>query len=178
MKNYIKFGIVLFLIASISSGILSYVNNLTKPIIKERDESSEKEARKEVYINADKFEDSKAIVEGNYTFIPAYKGADFLGYVVKGIGQGYGGEISLIIGISKDGKLEGLKIISAKETPGLGDKIFNEEWQNSWKGRDKSYEFKVGIDSFAGATISPKGVYTEIMNILDIYEKKVKTNGK
>ena len=29
MKNYIKFGIVLFLIASISSGILSYVNNLT-----------------------------------------------------------------------------------------------------------------------------------------------------
>ncbi len=71
-------------------------------------------------------------------------------------------------------KIKGVKILSAKETPGLGDKIFNEDWLKKWVDRDKNYEFKVGIDSFAGATISPKAVHSELIKILKVYDEKVK----
>ena len=58
---------------------------------------------------------------------------------------------------------QGLKITDATtETPGLGTNVLREEWQKHWAGKDESYEFDKSKDGFAGATISPKGVYTGI----------------
>jgi len=174
MKEFIRFGLVLFIIASISAGILSYVNVVTMPIIQSRDLAAQIEARKAVYKDADTFDENKKIEVDNYIFIPAFKGDKHLGYVVNGKAQGYGGEINFAFSFTLEGEIKGLKILSAKETPGLGDKIFNEDWQKKWIGRDKSYKFKVGDDSFAGATISPRGVYSEIIKILKLYDEKVK----
>lgn len=174
MKSFFHFSFVLLLIASISGGLLSYVNNKTTPIISKREIAQEIEARKEVYKEADLFDEAKKIEVDAYSFIPVYSKGKQLGYVVNGTGQGYGGEIKLTLAFNIEGKIVGLKILSAKETPGLGDKIFNEDWLNKWKDRDKDYQFKVGLDSFGGATISPKGVYTEIIKILNVYEEKVK----
>ena len=178
MKEYIKFGIVLLIISAISAGLLDFVNKKTMPVIKERETRAQVEARKSVYKDADFFDEKLAIKDDNYSFIPAYKENKLIGYVVNGIGQGYGGPINFTLAFSKNGKIRGIKVLSAKETPGLGDKIFNNEWLNLWIDRDKNYEFKVGADSFAGATISPRAVYKEMINILDIYEKKVKNNEK
>lgn len=174
MKEFIRFGLVLFIIASVSAGILSYVNKVTIPIIQRRDLAAQIDARKAVYKDAESFDESKKIDKDNYIFIPAFKGDKQLGFVVNGKAQGYGGDINFTFAFALDGKIEGIKVLNAKETPGLGDKIFNENWQKIWIGRDKSYEFKVGEDSFAGATISPRGVYSEMIKILKLYEEKVK----
>lgn len=178
MKEYIKFGIVLLIISSVSAGLLDFVNKKTNPIIKERELNVQIEARKSVYKEANFFDEDLKVETDSYTFIPAFNDKKLLGYVVNGVGQGYGGEINFTLAFSQDGKIKGLKILSAKETPGLGDKIFRDEWLKLWVDRDKNYEFKVGADSFAGATISPNAVYKEMINILDIYEKKVKNNEK
>lgn len=174
MKEFIHFGLVLLIIASISAGILSSVNKATLPIIGEREAIAQVEARKAVFQEANRFEEKEKQEVENYIFIPAYKDNELLGYVVSGIGQGYGGEIKLTMAFDLEGKIKGVKVLSAKETPGLGDKIFNIDWLNKWIGRDKNYEFQVGADSFAGATISPKGVYNEMMKILKQYDEKVK----
>lgn len=174
MKEYIKFGIVLFIISGVSAGLLGFVNKKTTPIIKEREFKEQIEARQSVFDEADYFDEKLKIEIEAYSFIPAYKEKKLIGYVVNGVGQGYGGAINFTLAFSTEGKIKGLKILSAKETPGLGDKIFSDDWMNLWKERDKNYEFMVGPDSFAGATISPKAVYKEMLNILDIYEKKVK----
>lgn len=174
MKEYIRFGLVLFVIATISATLLSSVNKITMPIIAERDLIAQIEARKSVYKNAEKFDETKKNQEDKYIFIPAFSGEKQLGYVVNAKAQGYGGDIDFTFAFDLDGKIEGVKILSAKETPGLGDKIFTDEWLKKWVGRDKNYEFQVGIDSFAGATISPKGVYTEMLKILKLYDEKVK----
>lgn len=174
MKEFLHFGLVLFFTAGISAGILSYANKATMPIIKEREIIEQIEARKLVYKEADSFKEEKKIEAEGYSFIPAYKKDKLLGYIVSGVGQGYGGEIKLLMAFDLDGTIEGIKVLSAKETPGLGDKIFDDKWLKTWTGRDKDYKFEMGIDSFAGATISPKGVYTELINILKVYDEKVK----
>ena len=174
MKEFIHFGLVLLIIAAISAGILNFVNNKTTPIINERNSSAQIDARKAVYSEANSFKENEKIDAEGYFFIPAYKDTEQIGYVVSGIGQGYGGEINLTMAFDLSGKIKGVKILSAKETPGLGDKIFNEDWLKRWVDRDKNYEFKVGIDSFAGATISPKAVHSELIKILKVYDEKVK----
>lgn len=174
MKEYIKFGMVLLIISAISAGILRTANNMTLPIIEEREIKAQIEARKSVFSDADEFIEDAIVKKSDIEFIPAYKEKNHIGYVVNAVGQGYGGDINFTFAFDLEGKIKGLKILSAKETPGLGDKIFGDDWLKLWIGRDKNYEFQVGEDSFAGATISPRGVYTKMVNILEVYENEVK----
>ena len=94
--------------------------------------------------------------------------------------DGYTGEIKLLIAIAVSGKISGVRVISHKETPGLGDKI--EIAKNDWIlfFNDKSFtnpvakQWKVkkdgGIfDQFSGATITPRAVVSAVYKALDYF---------
>lgn len=81
--------------------------------------------------------------------------------------DGYSGAIDMIIGIDRDGKILGVRVLSHKETPGLGDKIelAKSTWILSFNGfslenlsPEKWAVKKDGgqFDQFAGATITPR----------------------
>ena len=89
--------------------------------------------------------------------------------------DGYSGNIELIMAISLDGTITGVKTISHKETPGLGDKIEERksDWIFSFKDKrvisatDNRWAVKKdnGIfDQFTGATITPRAVVKAIKN--------------
>jgi len=97
-------------------------------------------------------------------------------------GQGYAGEIELILGLDSDGKILGVRVLSHAETPGLGDKI--EERKSGWilGFNGLSLEntppaqwavIKDGgrFDQFSGATITPRGVIKAIRQGLDFYQR-------
>jgi len=176
MKNkFIHYGVVLCLIAGVSAGILAYVNGKTKPIIEANNQKIENEARKKVLPLAMDFDISNTIKTEKFEFIPGYnENKEVVGYIAKGSSGGYGGKIEFLIGMDQAGKLTGLSVLSHSETPDLGSKITGEKWQESWIGRDKTYEFNKSVDAFAGATISPKAVYTGIKEILTTFESEVK----
>ena len=77
-----------------------------------------------------------------------------IGFVVETVTYGYAGEITMLVGVNKDGKVTGLVVSEAHETPGLGnnaltDHIFLSQFLN------KSGSFEVGTsgaDAFSGAT--------------------------
>ncbi|CAA7616350.1 electron transport complex subunit RsxG [Magnetospirillum sp. SS-4] len=82
---------------------------------------------------------------------------------------GYSGPIKLMLGIAPDGKLLGVRVISHKETPGLGDKIevAKSDWITRFTGlgmgdppAEKWAVRKDGgqFDQFSGATITPRAV--------------------
>lgn len=174
MNNTVKFGGVLFIIAAICAGVLAFANGVTAPVIAEMAKAKETAARQKVLNIAESFDETKAVEAGGLAFIPGFKGDEKVGYVVKVAKPGYGGDVVLLAGVGLDGKLTGMDILDAKETPGLGDKIFNPEWQKRWVGADQNYEFKVGVDSFAGATVSPRAVHTALMAVLTTYSSEVK----
>lgn len=81
--------------------------------------------------------------------------------------DGYSGAIDMIIGIDRDGKVLGVRVLNHKETPGLGDKIelAKSPWILSFNGfslenlsPEKWAVKKDGgqFDQFAGATITPR----------------------
>jgi electron transport complex protein RnfG len=96
--------------------------------------------------------------------------------------NGYSGKIKLLIGVNYDGSLAGVRVISHKETPGLGDKIdlkkadwilqFNnlsliDPIESKWKVKKDGGQF----DQFTGATITPRAVVKAIKNALYFFEK-------
>ncbi|WP_432698528.1 electron transport complex subunit RsxG [Marinobacterium sp. YM272] len=83
--------------------------------------------------------------------------------------DGYSGDIHLLVGINRDDTVAGVRVLSHKETPGLGDKI--EPSKSSWlqgfvgktqsgPGDDSWAVAKDGgqFDQFTGATITPRAV--------------------
>jgi len=96
--------------------------------------------------------------------------------------NGYSGKIKLLIGVNYDGSLAGVRVISHKETPGLGDKIDlkKADWilqfnnlslivpvESKWKVKKDGGQF----DQFTGATITPRAVVKAIKNALYFFEK-------
>ena len=165
MENrYIHFGIVLGLIAAISAGLLGGVNDFTSKVIAENTLKIVNEARKEVLPEATSFKEDEAKEADGMQYIPGFNDAgEVVGYVASVTEAGYGGDINFVVGIDKDAKVTGLNVVTSSETPGLGAKINEKEWQEHWIGKDATYEFNKSVDAFAGATISPKAVYTGVI---------------
>lgn len=175
MKNrFVHYGIVLLVIAAVSAGILGLVNDFTKTVIAENNERAQNEAKRQVLAAASEFRAEEAVTSEGLEFIPGYDAnGKKVGYVTTVAQPGYAGDITFILGVNLDGEITGVRVTNQAETPGLGAKIADVEWQDHWIGKDSSYEFNKSVDAFAGATISPTAVYTGLIRALKAYETGV-----
>ncbi len=91
--------------------------------------------------------------------------------------DGYSGPIKLLVAVRKDGTLGGVRVVSHKETPGLGDKIEEEksDWMLGFNGKSLDNpsleQWKVQrdgghFDQFTGATITPRSIVKAVKNTL------------
>ena len=103
--------------------------------------------------------------------------------------KGYSGNIRLLTGIDNQGKLLGVRVISHKETPGLGDKIESRksDWIKRFSGLSlsdpKRDYWKVksdgGVfDAFTGATITPRAIVSATYQLLEFFNKQGLQNNK
>lgn len=101
--------------------------------------------------------------------------------------DGYSGDIKLLVGIMiDDASIAGVRVLSHKETPGLGDKVDlkKSDWILGFNGRslqnplpDRWAVRKDGgeFDQFTGATITPRAVVNQARNALEFYLRHKKT---
>ena len=94
--------------------------------------------------------------------------------------DGYGGRINLILAIHHDGRISGVRVVSHRETPGLGDyiEVAKNNWITGFNGASlenrKSGEWKVRkdggtFDYRAGATITPRAIVKAVHKALQYY---------
>ncbi|MCI4626157.1 MAG: RnfABCDGE type electron transport complex subunit G [Candidatus Magnetoovum sp. WYHC-5] len=75
--------------------------------------------------------------------------------------KGYGGRVSVIVGVGEDNKITGLKVVQHSETPGLGANIIKDVFQRQFAGRDETIKLKKdggNIDHVTGASVSSRAV--------------------
>lgn len=94
--------------------------------------------------------------------------------------DGYSGRIDLLVAVKVDGTLAGVRVVSQKETPGLGDyiDIAKSTWIEIFGGKalvtDKDDEWQVKkdggeFDYMAGATISPRAVVKAVHKAMQYF---------
>lgn len=95
--------------------------------------------------------------------------------------DGYSGAIRLIVGIHRNGRLTGVRVLEHRETPGLGDQIEarKSDWIESFRGRSLGAPPAEGwtvkpdggtFDAFTGATITPRAVVRAVYRALEWFE--------
>jgi len=100
--------------------------------------------------------------------------------------DGYNGDIVLLVGVTADQRISGVRVISHRETPGLGDDIElrRSDWIKSfdtlslsvlseadWAVRRRGGQF----DAFTGATITPQAVIRGVYRSLRWFEQHATT---
>jgi electron transport complex protein RnfG len=98
-------------------------------------------------------------------------------------GRGYAGPVVSMMGVDRDGRILGVRVIGHKETPGLGDKIepAKDKWIFAFDGKslgeppaDRFAVKKDGgvFDQFAGATITPRAVVNSVKGGLAFFGRE------
>jgi electron transport complex protein RnfG len=96
--------------------------------------------------------------------------------------DGYSGDIKLLVAIKADGEISGVRVLTHKETPGLGDyiDISHSEWIKQFDGQslvkrnDEAWFVKKDGGQFeftTGATITPRAVVKAVHKVLKFYSK-------
>jgi Na+-translocating ferredoxin:NAD+ oxidoreductase subunit G len=99
-----------------------------------------------------------------------------------GSSQGYNGPIHMLVGINMNGNITGVRIISHRETPGLGDQIEIEKsnWITNFNQKNISNpslpQWKVTkdggkFDGFTSATITARAVIHTVRDALMHFEQ-------
>ena len=182
MNNIFKLSLNLFVICAVAALLLGFTNKITSPIIEERSIQANNESRQIVLPQAEEFElvnDSEyENVDGIVSEVYEGKnGSDIVGYTIKTLPKGYGGEIELIVGISSDGKITGINIGDMSETPGLGVKANEQNFKDQFSGRKSSKITVVKgeissdneISAISGATITSDAVTNGVNVAIELF---------
>lgn len=195
MKNnrLIKDAVSLFIITLVAGFLLGGVYEITKKPIAKAEYNKKQEAYQNVFSKASSFEENKELTKlakskENFTDDKEVTGVFIddvltakdelgteLGYVLSiGSKEGYGGEITISVGIDKTGTVTGMEVLSMSETAGLGANCTTDEFKSQFEGiKDSKIEYtKTGkskeneIDALSGATITTKAVTKAVNNAL------------
>ena len=107
---------------------------------------------------------------------PAKLDGELVGMAVKTKSpKGYSGDIWLMVGFQKDGKISNIVVTEHLETPGLGSKMTGEKFISQFVGKDPGKsDLKVkkdggDIDAISGATISSRAFSEAVLNAYKIF---------
>lgn len=182
MKEMLKNTLIMLIITIIAGGVLGYVYDNTKDIIAKQEADKKVQAYKNVFPDAQSFDEeqldlSAAVLESfknagygnediNELIAAKNQAGDILGYIFTiTTHEGYGGDISFTMGVTKTGILNGISILSISETAGLGmeaEKVLVPQLKG--KEANKIAYTKTGasapneIDAISGATITTNAV--------------------
>ena len=106
------------------------------------------------------------------------------GYGVESATEtGYSGHLSLVFGIDAEGKVQGVRLLEQRETPGLGTKAGAPDYLDQYTDQSlESFKFDVQkdggqVEAVSGATITSRAVSLCISQGLEEYDKSLKGKG-
>ena len=169
-RYILRLTLTLLLITAVTAALLGLVNELTEEKIDTLTREKAEKAMQEV-LPAQSYEELPAEADG----IAAVYRVDDAGYVIRVSVNGFGGAIDMMVGISADGTVTGVAIVSQSETASLGANCTREDFRAQFTGRSGTLAVsKDGgeIDALTGATVTSRAV-TQGVNTALAFVKEV-----
>lgn len=198
MKNTIKDALILFAITLVAGLLLGVVYDVTKEPIATQKEKAKTQACQNVFEVAASFETYEEFdIEAASVILAeaGVTGADIdevmcakdasgsvLGYVITVTDhEGYGGDIQFSMGVTNEGVLNGISLLSISETAGLGMKAgdvlvpqFEKKQVERFSVTKSGSTNDSQIDAISGATITSNAIVNGVNGGLAYYQNMLK----
>ena len=184
--------IALTIIAVLAGLALSGVFSMTKDTISKQELAKETEAYKAVCPDAATFEEAEAAADAlkemegttprvNKAYIAKDADGNTVGYALSVTGKGFGGDVTLAVGLSADGEITGLSFTELSETAGLGMRADEPAFKDQFIGKSGKLDLVKGdasgdqeISAITGASVTSGAVINAVNAGLDLYETTLK----
>ena len=171
-KAITKLAGTLVTISAVVALLLALVNHMTEPVITQRQDEKTAAAMQQV-LKADEYQPVDITAENVAALYRAMSGGKQVGYVAEAVGSGFGGMISMVVGVDMDGEVTGVSVTDASETPNIGSKVVGDQ---SVLDRFIGMSHAAGeitvnfgenrFDGVSGATVSSRGVAAGVNAVL------------
>ena len=177
-KEIIVPAVSLFLICVVVTALLALTNAVTAPKIDALAVETQEASKKQVLSSADSFSEEKQVEKDgvSYTYYDGLASdGNVMGYVFVTSAKGYGGDISVMVGVLGDGTVAGVNILSINETAGLGMNAKNQSFLDQFLGKSgeigvaKNNPSDTEIQALTGATITSSAMATAVNTALSLY---------
>jgi electron transport complex protein RnfG len=192
LKHTITTASKLVIFALIFTALMTYVFEITKAPIKKAEEEARMALFRQIVppnmhdnnllkdtisIKPNHLLGNKEITLANRAILNNVPAAVILEAIAH---DGYNGDIKLLIAIKFDGSISGVRVLTHKETPGLGDyiditrsdwiKLFNDESLQKTPNHQWAVKKDGGnFDHMAGATITPRAIVKAVQKALQYF---------
>ena len=155
---------VLLAICAVTALLLGVVNQITKPLIDAIQKEKTDAAMAQV-LPADEYPKAETSAPGVTALYQAVSGGTQTGWVAETSASGSQGIIEMMVGVSMDGRVTGVSVVSHSETPNIGSKVVDDQSVldrfigMSHEGGEITVNAGTNrFDGISGATYSSKGV--------------------
>lgn len=159
-----KLTLTLLGICAVVALLLGVVNSVTEPIIEEIQAEKTAAAMSQV-LPADEYQKVETTYPNVMAMNKAMSGGEQIGYVVEVATNGFGGAMSMVVGVDMDGAVTGVSVTDNSETANIGTKVVNDQTVLDrfigMSHADGEITVNSGTNRFdgvSGATVSSKGV--------------------
>lgn len=172
----------LFCVCIVSSALLAGVYALTKAPIAAAAQKKTNDAIAAVLpeFEGTPEEASVEVAGKNYSYYKVSKGGKVVAYAIKSSSVGFGGPVSLMVGVTAKGIVYNTSVLSQSETPGLGAKCTDPSFAAQFKEFDpfknKLSVTKDGgsIQAITASTITSRAYCAAVQTALDVFAEITK----
>ena len=178
-SNLTNMAVCLTVVCLVCSALLGGVYALTAEPIAKTNADILKSSIGAVLPQGGELSDAKAVEVGGQAseYYVSTSGSEVQAYAVKSTVVGFGGPLTLMVGITPDGKVYNTSVLSHSETPGLGAKCTSDEhFYSQFKGLDPSEKIlsvkKDGgdIDAITASTITSRAYSLAVKNAVEAFK--------
>lgn len=176
-KDLLQLGGALLAITVVVALCLGCVDTLTREKIAQIKEQNIQDAMREVCGEDASFEEMTVDSAADPTITSVnriLRQGQKDGFCLQVEPMGFGGAITMIVGIDGQGAVLGVRIVELSETPGLGAKADDAKWLAQYQGASGQLNVvkaatgnESDIVALSGATITSKGVTAGVQTALD-----------
>lgn len=177
-SNLKNMALVLTLVCLVCSALLAGAYAITKAPIAAAAQAKTEKSLALVLPAFDTVEEGTVNVDGtDVHYYKALSGGETAGYAIESNTIGFGGPLSLIVGVTPDGVIYNASVLSHSETPGLGAKCTSDpKFVAQWKGfnpAEKILKLKKDngdVDAITASTITSRAYTRAVAGALNAWK--------
>lgn len=184
-REYVYPVVILVIICVVTTALLAITNFVSAPIIEKNQEASATATRKELLTDADSFTsvdtDLQTSEDQSAKVTEVYQADNGSGYVITVVTKSFGGDLTMMVGLSSDGSITGVKVTDSSDTPGVGSKDAQPDYLAQYDGlsqltsEDVKKENSTTSDGavfqyITGASVSGSAIHKGVYLALEQYK--------
>ncbi len=184
-REYVYPVVILVVICVVTTALLAITNFVSAPVIEKNQEASATATRKELLTDADSFTsvdtDLQTSEDQSAKVTEVYQADNGSGYVITVVTKSFGGDLTMMVGLSSDGAITGVKVTDSSDTPGVGSKDAQPDYLAQYDGlsqltsEDVKKETSTTSDGavfqyITGASVSGSAIHKGVYLALEQYK--------